>query len=85
MVWTRPTPERRKEEHIAPEIEGRNRHCADHRHIGGAEAQKVCGLFLGLRERDREFISAAQAMTPRALVIELRGTRRPPAVEMGEN
>ena len=47
------------EEGIAPEVQGRHCQPADHRHTEEAEAQQVCGLFVGLREHDRHFVAHA--------------------------
>ena len=66
------------EESIATEVRGRHRHPVDYRPQEEAESQQVCGLFVGLREHDRETASGMQAMTSMMLVIGPRGTRRPP-------
>ena len=44
------------EEPIAPEVQGRHRQPGDDGHTEEAQAQQVCGLFVGLREHDPHFV-----------------------------
>ncbi len=77
-VGSKPGRPEQGEEGIAPEVQGRHRQPADHRHMGGTQTQQGCGLSIGLREHDREFVVHA-GDDPRVLMIEVKSARNPKA------